>query len=115
MAMGQTGTVNVTPEMLNSAISAISTYRSTVQSLYSRLEQEMGGLIPGNFSGSAANGMTTFFNNTISPAMSNEETSSMTQLLSALESMCKGILDGIPGDEGVDELLGQENSKTEEA
>ena len=41
MAMGSTGTVNVTPEMINSAISAIEEYETTVKSLYSNLESTM--------------------------------------------------------------------------
>ena len=61
MAMGSTGTVNVTPEMINSAISAIEEYETTVKSLYSNLESTMSELIPGNFSGSAAQGFKQFF------------------------------------------------------
>lgn len=54
MAMGSTGTVNVTPEMIRSALSAINQYETTVKSLYSKLDSTMSELIPGNFSGSAA-------------------------------------------------------------
>ena len=56
MAMGNTGTVNVTPEMINNAKDAIQEYKDTVKTLYSQLEDTMSALIPGNFSGSAADG-----------------------------------------------------------
>ena len=58
MAMGNTGTVNVTPEMINNAKDAIQEYKDTVKTLYSQLEDTMSALIPGNFSGSAADGFT---------------------------------------------------------
>ena len=49
MAMGNTGTVNVTPEMINNAKDAIQEYKDTVKTLYSQLEDTMSALIPGNF------------------------------------------------------------------
>lgn len=61
MAMGSTGTVNVTPEMIRSALSAINQYETTVKSLYSKLDSTMSELIPGNFSGSAAQGFKAVF------------------------------------------------------
>ena len=54
MAMGNTGTVNVTPEMINNAKDAIQEYKDTVKTLYSQLEDTMSALIPGNFSENAA-------------------------------------------------------------
>ena len=42
MAMGSTGTVNVTPEMIRSALSAINQYETTVKSLYSKLDSRVG-------------------------------------------------------------------------
>ena len=39
MAMGNTGTVNVTPEMINNAKDAIQEYKDTVKTLYSQLEE----------------------------------------------------------------------------
>lgn len=110
MAMGQTGTINCTPEMLTSALSAIDTYRETTTSLHEKLTGEVTGLIPGSFSGSAAEGFNYFFTNQIEPAVGQ----SLTGLLDALQQMCQGILDGIPGDEGVDEQLGDANRKEEE-
>lgn len=44
MAMGNTGTVNVTPEMINNAKDAIQEYKDTVKTLYSQLEDTMSAL-----------------------------------------------------------------------
>lgn len=60
MAMGSTGTVNVTPDMIKSALSAIEEYENTVKLLFSTLSSTMSELIPGNFSGNAAQGFRKF-------------------------------------------------------
>ena len=73
MAMGSTGTVNVTPEMINSATSAIEEYETTVKTLYSQLEDTMSALIPGNFSGSAADGFKAFYDNNIKAVANTDD------------------------------------------
>lgn len=45
MAMGSTGTVNVTPDMIKSALSAIEEYENTVKLLFSTLSSTMSELI----------------------------------------------------------------------
>ena len=87
MAMGNTGTVNVTPEMINNAKDAIQEYKDTVKTLYSQLEDTMSALIPGNFSGSAADGFKYFYDNNIKS------------------------VEAIPAERGVDESLATENRK----
>ena len=91
MAMGSTGTVNITPEMMTNAMSIIDEYRAETGNLYTRLSDEVAGLIPANFSGSAAEGLT--------------------KLLDALYQICEGILKAIPAENGLDDQLGEGNRK----
>ena len=106
MPMGETGTINMTPDMFSNAKTVVSEYRKEVAALASQLEAEMSSLIPGNFSGSAANGFQAFYESKIVPA--NGE--SMTKVLDAIDSMLDGIFKAIPAEsEGVDDQLGEGN------
>ena len=107
MAMGNTGTVNITPEMMRNALDAIEEYRSTTTALHQGLETTVTGLIPSNFSGSAADGFSNFFTNKITPVTSD----GLTSLLDALRDICQGTLDALPEANGVDEQLAAENNK----
>ena len=99
MAMGNTGTVNVTPEMINNAKDAIQEYKDTVKTLYSQLEDTMSALIPGNFSGSAADGFKYFYDNNIK-SVANTDVNDY------------GVIsEAIPAERGVDESLATENRK----
>ena len=112
MAMGSTGTVNVSPEMMQNALKAIDEYRSTANSIHSELTSTVSGIIPGNFSGSAATGFKAFYDNKIDPLVeANSETGSLAKLLNALKEMCEGILKAIPDSEGVDEKLAEGNNQ----
>ena len=106
MAMGSTGTVNVTPEMIRSALSAINQYETTVKSLYSKLDSTMSELIPGNFSGSAAQGFKQFFDENIT------ESTGVSQIIKLLREIVNGISDAIPKDgDGLDDQLAEQNTK----
>lgn len=107
MAMGSTGTVNITPEMMTQALNAIEEYRGKAVSLHNQLTDTVGGLIPGSFSGSAADGFKVFYDTKIEPVVGED----LTKLLDALRDMCQGILDAIPGGNGVDEQLGAGNKQ----
>lgn len=107
MAMGSTGTVNITPEMMTNAMSIIDEYRSQTNDLYTRLSEEMSGLIPGNFSGSAAEGFQFFYTDKIEPAAGE----GLTKLLDALYQICEGTLKAIPAESGLDDQLGEGNRK----
>ena len=48
MAMGSTGTVNITPEMISAALSAVEEYESATDNLYTRLDTVVSNLIPGS-------------------------------------------------------------------
>ena len=112
MAMGSTGTVNVTPEMINSATSAIEEYETTVKTLYSQLEDTMSALIPGNFSGRAADGFKVFYDNNIKAvANTDDKESGVMQIITLMKNIVDGISEAIPADNGVDESLAAENRK----
>lgn len=113
MAMGSTGTVNVTPEMIRSALSAINQYETTVKSLYSKLYSTMSELIPGNFSGSAAQGFKQFFDENITKlADANDESTGVSQIIKLLREIVNGISDAIPKDgDGLDDQLAEQNTK----
>ena len=109
MAMGNTGTVNVTPEMINNAKDAI---KDTVKTLYSQLEDTMSALIPGNFSGSAADGFKYFYDNNIkSVANTDVNDSGVMQIITLMNNIVDGISEAIPAERGVDESLATENRK----
>ena len=107
MAMGSTGTVNITPEMMTNAMSIIDEYRAETGNLYTRLSDEVAGLIPPNFSGSAAEGFQFFYTDKIEPAAGE----GLTKLLDALYQICEGILKAIPAENGLDDQLGEGNRK----
>ena len=65
--MGSTGTVNITHAMMDAAKQAISDYQATITGINGELQSEIDGLIPGNFSGSAANGFKAFYDTNIQP------------------------------------------------
>ena len=107
MAMGSTGTINITPEMMTNAMSIIDEYRTQTGNLYTSLSDEVAGLIPANFSGSAAEGFQFFYTDKIEPATGE----GLTKLLDALYQICVGPLKAIPADNGLDDQLGEGNRK----
>jgi len=105
--MGTTGTVNITVEMMSSALSALEQYESTTKSLYTQLNSAVTNLIPGSFSGSAATGFQTFYNNSIEPVTGQ----ALTEIIATLRNIFESIQKQIPGmDVGVDEQLGKGNN-----
>lgn len=114
MAMGTTGTVNITPEMISAAKSAVEEYESTVQGLYSRLDTVVSNLIPGSFSGSAANGFQTFYTNQIMPVVNtSDQNSAIMGIIKLLKDILDGIDKAIPKDtDGLDDQLGTQNSSS---
>lgn len=105
--MGSTGTVNITPEMMDAALSAISAYRETTTTLHSSVESEVTNLTSNDFTGSAASGFFNFYTNNIAPATGK----SLTGALDSLEEICKSIKAAIPDTDGVDEQLGTANNQ----
>lgn len=107
MAMGSTGTVNITQKMMTDIKSAVEEYRGKANALATELEEQVNGLIPENFSGAAADGFKVFYNNNIVPA--NGE--GLTNLLKAIDDIAQGILDAIPGASGLDDQLADGNQQ----
>lgn len=107
MAMGKTGTVNITPEMMTNALSVIEDYRTLTGNLHTQLSDEVSNLIPGSFSGNAADGFKFFYDDKIEPAVGE----GLTKLLDALRDICQGTLDAIPQVDGLDDQLASENKK----
>ena len=107
MPMGTTGTVNITPEMMQKAIAAITDYETRANAIKDKLDNTWSALYPSNFSGSAADGFEKFNTKKIQPLIGE----GLTGLTKALREMCEGILKAIPDSEGLDDQLGSENSK----
>jgi uncharacterized protein YukE len=105
--MGQNGTINITPEMMDEAIKAITTYRTSAESLHSNIQTEVETLTASDFTGSASNGFKSFYEEKIHPVTGE----ALNQLLQALEDICKSIKAAIPDTEGVDEQLGTANNQ----
>ena len=107
MAMGSTGTVNITPEMMTNAMSIIDEYRTQTSNLYTRLSDEVTGLIRLISAESAAEGFRFFYTDKIEPAAGE----GLTKLLDALYQICEGTLKAIPAESGLDDQLGEGNRK----
>lgn len=68
MAMGSTGTVNITQKMMTDIKDAVNDYRNKTNTLAENLDSEINGLIPASFSGAAAEGFKAFYTKNIVPA-----------------------------------------------
>lgn len=107
MAMGTTGTVNITQKMMTDIKDAVSEYRSKAQANSDKLDGEVNGLIPANFSGAAAEGYKAFYDKNIVPATGE----GLTNLLKAIDDIAQGALDAIPGGNGLDDQLAEGNNQ----
>lgn len=104
--MGSTGTVKISVSMMDAAVQAINDYEEAIKGLNQRLDEEVNGLVPTNFSGAAADGYVAFYNGQIVPNI----TEGLSNMLEALKSICESVKSQIPGDtNGVDDQLGQGN------
>ncbi|GAE90691.1 hypothetical protein [Acetivibrio straminisolvens] len=105
MAMGSTGTVHMTPEMLQNAMRVIDEYKTTTDGLKSQLDNAINTLLSTSFSGSAADGFKYFYDNVIIPAIGE----GLGGLLTTLNDIMDGILKAIPGENALDDQLGTQN------
>lgn len=104
--MGSTGTVNISKAMMVAAAKAVDDYQTAINGLNTRLQEEISGLIPSSFSGDAAEGFKSFYNDNIVPNTGEN----LTKMLDSLKGICDSVKAQIPGDEqGVDAQLGQGN------
>lgn len=107
MAMGNTGTVNITPEMMRNALNVIDEYRTNTSNLHTQLTDTVNGLIPGSFSGNAADAFKVFYNSSIEPAVGD----GLTKLLKALQDITEETLKAIPDTNGLDDQLADGNKQ----
>lgn len=108
MAMGSTGTVNISAKMMDDIIQAVSEYRTTTTTLKTNLESEINGLVGTGFVGAAANGFKAFYTNNIEPV--NGE--GLTNLLKAIDDIANATKNALPGTQGLDDQLGEGNSQS---
>lgn len=107
MAMGSTGTVNITPEMMKNALSVIEGYQEKTTGYMKQLDDLVTALIPSEFNGSAARGFRDFYDDNIQSVAAD----SLSRLLKSLNDIVQGILTAIPDTDGLDDQLGEGNRK----
>lgn len=108
MAMGSTGTVNITAKMMDDIIQAVNDYTATTNTLKDNLDSEVNGLVGVHFVGAAADGFKAFYTNNIVPV--NGE--GLTNLLKAITEIADAIKSALPGANGLDDQLGEGNNQT---
>lgn len=101
MAMGSSGTIDVSPEMIKNAIDAIEEYRKAANEQNGTLSETVSGIVGSSFVGSAATAFQGFYTNKISKLFEDD----LAKMLDALRQMCEGIQSAIPDAQGVDEQL----------
>lgn len=107
MAMGTTGTVNITPEMMKNALKVIEDYRKDTGNLHTQLGDTVTTLLSSSFSGNAADGFKTFYDKNIEPAVGE----GLTKLLDALQQIVEETLKAIPDIDGLDDQLAEGNKQ----
>lgn len=107
--MGESGTINITSQMMNDAMNAITNYKGEVQTAYNSLVNAMGE-IPANFKGAAANGFNKFYSGSIAPML--EKGGNLEKMLDSLYDICKSALEQLPGENGIDASLAQINNQS---
>ena len=108
MAMGSTGTVNITSKMMDDIMQAVSEYRTTTTALKADLEAEVNGLVGTSFVGAAADGFKFFFSTNIVPVIGE----GVTDLLKAIDDIATATKNALPGQNGLDDQLGEGNKQT---
>lgn len=106
MAMGNTGTVNMTVQMFQDMIQAVDDYKATTDGLKETLDGLVNGLVGSDFVGAAADGWKSFYVANIQPA--NGE--GLDKLMQAIKDIAEAAKNAIPGGDGLDDQLGQGNS-----
>ena len=111
MAMGSTGTVNITSKMMDDIMQAVSEYRTTATTLHTNLEGEVNGLVGSGFVGAAAEGFKAFYTQNIAPVTGE----GVTNLLKAIDDIATATKSALPGTDGLDDQLGEGNRQTAES
>lgn len=109
MAMGSTGTVNMTAKMMNDIMQAVEDYRAKANANAAELDSTVTGLIPSGFEGAAANGFKAFYDKTFT---SDEGLNKgIENLLNTIKQIAEETLKAIPGSNGVDDQLAEGNNQ----
>lgn len=101
MAMGSTGTVNMSAQMFKDITTAVEEYEKTAATLKKNLESEINGLVGKDFVGAAADGFKAFYESNIEPANGD----GLTKLMTAIKEIADAALKAIPGEDGLDDQL----------
>lgn len=109
MAMGEQGTVNITAKMMNDILDAVADYQGKASALAGQLESTIGGLIPSNFEGAAANGFKAFYNKTFTAE--DGVNKGLENLLNVIKQIAEETLKAIPGSDGLDDKLAEGNNQ----
>lgn len=109
MAMGSTGTVNMTAKMMNDVIQAVEDYRAKASAHAGELENQVTGLIPSSFEGAAANGFKAFYDKTFTAEDGINK--GIENLLNTIKQMAEETLKAIPGANGLDDQLAEGNNQ----
>lgn len=109
MAMGSTGTINITAKMMNDIIDAVEDYRGKANSLASEFDSTVNGLIPSSFEGAAATGYKAFYEKTFTAEEGVNK--GLENLLNTIKQIAEETLKAIPGGDGLDDQLGEGNNQ----
>lgn len=109
MAMGNTGTVNITAKMMQDIVQAVDEYQAKASALAGQLESTVTGLIPGKFSGAAANGFKAFYDKTFTAEDGINK--GIENLLNTIKQIAEETLKAIPGSNGLDDQLAEGNNQ----
>lgn len=109
MAMGSTGTVNMTAKMLADIVQAVEEYRAKASGYAAELDSTVTGLIPSSFEGAAANGFKAFYDKTFTAE--DGVNKGIENLLNTMKQMAEETSKAIPGSNGLDDQLGEGNNQ----
>ena len=103
MAMGSTGTVNMSVQMFKDIVTAVEAYEGKAAGYKEELEGVINGLGGKDFSGSAATGFQNFYTSNIEPANGQ----GLKDLMKAIKDIAEAAMNAIPGAEGLDDQLAE--------
>lgn len=116
MAMGTTQTINITTDMIDTALTALNTYRDEAVTQFKAVNGTMNTLLTaGNFAGAAADGYRSFYETNILPLIKEEESGQLMSLLKGFENFLTTVKQSLPeSGGGVDDQLGKQNTSAGE-
>ena len=97
----------LTSAINENANSSVDTYISTAQSLYEELSGLINGMIGNDFVGDAADGYKAFFDEKVTPALTENLTDQGTSLTASIKSILTSIKEQLL--DSVDPQLGEVN------